>query len=68
MTWVMLHERVIDGDDIVVDGNAGGGSAGGADEHRIADRVGGELDLAADDVVEAQRTVGNEQSHSEVFA
>ncbi len=48
-----LHERVVDGDDVVVDGDAGGGSAGGADEDRVADCVGGELDVAANDVVEA---------------
>ena len=48
-----LHERVVDGDDVVVDGHAGGGSAGGADEDWVADRVGGELHIAADEVVEA---------------
>ena len=49
-----LHEGVVDGDDVVVDGHAGR-----PHQDRIADRLAGKLDIAADDVVEAQGTVGD---------
>jgi hypothetical protein len=40
----------------------------GADEDRVADRLVGELDSAAHQVVEAQRVVRDAQAHGERFA
>jgi hypothetical protein len=52
-----FHERVVDGDHVVIDGDAGGDAAGGADEDRVADGVGCKLDGTADQVVEAEGVV-----------
>jgi len=39
-----LHQRVVDGDDVVVDGDSSRDSARGADQDRVADGFSGELD------------------------
>ncbi len=62
-----LHQRVVDGDHVVVDRDATKAGAnlenreaaraahGRADQDGVRDRLGGKLDLAADQIVEAQR-------------
>jgi len=64
-----VHEGVVDGDHVVVDRDSGGNSACSprcrADQNGVADRVGGELDRAADQIVEAERVVLNAEAHGE---
>src|ERR1700678_500874 len=65
------HQGVVNGDDVVVDrdaaafdfGNTCSAAGGAADQDRIADRVGGELDRAADDVVKAEGVVFNAEAN-----
>ena len=57
------HERVVDGDHVVVHRDAGR-----TDEDKIAYSLAGKLYLAADDVVEAQRRIGHSQPHGERLA
>ena len=52
MTCVMSHERVVDGDHVVVDGDAGR-----SDKDKVTHCFTGELHIAAHDVVEAQRHI-----------
>ena len=58
------HEGVVDGDHVVVDGNAGGDAAGAAHQDGVADGVGGELDRAADQIVEAEWMVFDSEANS----
>src|SRR5271157_1576479 len=51
------HEGIVDGDDVVVDGDPGGDAGGGSNKNGIADGFGGELDGASDNVVEAEGVV-----------
>ncbi len=62
MTWRDPHEGIVDGDHVVVNRDAGG-----ADQDKVADRFAGKLHIAAHNVVEAQRGVGNSQPHGKGF-
>ena len=57
-----LHERIVDGDDVVVDRHAGR-----ADEDKVTHRIACKLHVAAHDVVETQRRVGHRQTHGEAL-
>src|ERR1700722_2868883 len=62
------HQGVVDGDHVVVNRDTGRNSAGGADEDRIADGGGGELDRPAGGVVKAQGMVLNAEPDGKMFA
>src|ERR1035441_7924462 len=63
-----LHQRVVDGDDVVVDGDSSRDSARGADEDRVADGFSGELDGAADKIMEAERMILDFEADGEWLA
>jgi hypothetical protein len=63
-----LHECVVDGDYVVVDRDARGEPSHRADENWVADRIGGELDRAADQVVETEGVVFNFESNRKRLA
>ncbi len=63
------HERVVDGDHVVVDRNAVPRlPLAERTQDRVADRFGGELDRAVDEVVEAQRMVFDFEADGEGLA
>src|ERR1700733_2856819 len=58
-----LHERIVDGNHVVVDRDAGR-----TNQNKVTHGLACKLDVTAHDVVEAQGRVGHRQTHSEALA
>ena len=75
-----LHQRVVDGDHVVVyrdapkagaspgNGQAARSTHGRTDQNGVRDRLGGKLDLAAHQIVKAERVVLDAQPDGEGLA
>src|SRR5580704_14872340 len=62
------HESVIDGDDVVINRDAGRDATGTADQHRVADCVCCKLYWPANNIVEAEGMVFYFQADGELLA
>jgi len=62
------HERIVDGDHVVIDRHTGRHTAGTSHQHRIAHGFRSEHHVATNNVVEAERVVFDSQANREMLA